>query len=95
MYAVIVVVVQSLAFGILSMITILVFRNDFSIIFTNDNQLQKAVSDIAYLLSITMVLNSIQPVISGQILFHDSWPFNVNFSFIHLIRIAWLYDAIC
>ncbi|KAF3335422.1 protein TRANSPARENT TESTA 12-like protein [Carex littledalei] len=65
MYAVIVVVVQSLVFGILSMIAILVFRNDFAVIFTSDHMLQKAVGNIAYLLSITMVLNSIQPVISG------------------------------
>jgi multidrug resistance protein, MATE family len=90
MYAVIVVVVQSLAFGILFMIAILVFRNDFSIIFTDDNQLQMAVSDIAYLLAITMVLNSIQPVISGQILLHDSWPFNIEFLIYTLQRKAML-----
>ncbi|KAJ1694640.1 hypothetical protein LUZ63_011338 [Rhynchospora breviuscula] len=65
LYAVIVVVVQSLAFGILSMIAVLVFKNDFSVIFTDDYELQKAVASIAHLLAMTMVLNSIQPVISG------------------------------
>lgn len=72
MYAVIVVLLQSLAFGILSMVVILVFRNDFAVIFTSDHVLQKAVGNIAYLLSITMVINSIQPVISGQTLFNKS-----------------------
>ncbi|KAJ4785324.1 Protein DETOXIFICATION [Rhynchospora pubera] len=65
LYAVIVVVVQSLALGILSMMAILIFKNDFSVIFTDNYELQKAVAGIAHLLAITMVLNSIQPVISG------------------------------
>ncbi|KAJ3672190.1 hypothetical protein LUZ60_006911 [Juncus effusus] len=64
-YAVFVVILQSLMFGIIAMVGILVFRNDFSVIFTNDTELQKAVADIAYLLAVTMVLNSVQPVISG------------------------------
>ncbi|XP_008787420.2 protein DETOXIFICATION 35 [Phoenix dactylifera] len=64
-YAVIVVIVESLMIGILAMITILVTRNSFSVIFTSDRDLQRAVADIAYLLGITMVLNSVQPVISG------------------------------
>ncbi|XP_020112900.1 protein DETOXIFICATION 35-like [Ananas comosus] len=65
MHAVIVVVIQSLAFGLLAMVLILAFRNNFAVIFTSDAELQKAVADIAYLLAVTMVLNSIQPVISG------------------------------
>ncbi|KAJ0966630.1 hypothetical protein J5N97_023547 [Dioscorea zingiberensis] len=64
-YSVIIVVLQSLAFGILSMIIILAARNYFAVIFTSDRELQKAVAHIAYLLAVTMVLNSIQPVISG------------------------------
>ncbi|KAG6486497.1 hypothetical protein ZIOFF_055073 [Zingiber officinale] len=65
MYAVIVVLVQSLAIGLLSMVLLLATRNHFSAIFTNDIDMQRAVAQIAYLLGITMVLNSIQPVISG------------------------------
>ncbi|KAJ8490442.1 hypothetical protein OPV22_012163 [Ensete ventricosum] len=64
-YAVFVVLVQSLAIGLLSMAIILATRNQFSVIFTSDRDMQRAVADIAYLLGITMVLNSIQPVISG------------------------------
>ncbi|XP_072995163.1 protein DETOXIFICATION 35-like [Typha latifolia] len=65
MHAVIVVVAQSLVIGLLAMAVILVSRNNFAVIFTSDKQLQKAVANIAYLLAVTMVLNSIQPVISG------------------------------
>ncbi|XP_074570408.1 protein DETOXIFICATION 35-like [Curcuma longa] len=64
-YAVMVVLVQSLAIGLLSMVLILATRNHFSVIFTSDKDMQRAVAQIAYLLGITMVLNSIQPVISG------------------------------
>ncbi|TVU27675.1 hypothetical protein EJB05_19171, partial [Eragrostis curvula] len=65
MYAVIVVLAQSLAFGLVAMVLILATREEFPVIFTGDRHLQKAVANIAYLLAVTMVLNSIQPVISG------------------------------
>ncbi|KAG8060801.1 hypothetical protein GUJ93_ZPchr0002g25114 [Zizania palustris] len=67
MHAVAVVVVQSLAFGLVAMVLILATRNHFAAIFTGDRHLQKAVANIAYLLAVTMVLNSIQPVISGTV----------------------------
>ncbi|CAN1237270.1 Protein DETOXIFICATION 34 [Linum grandiflorum] len=64
-YAVIVTCAESLLIGLLSAGTILATRNDFAVIFTNSIEMRKAVADLAYLLGITMVLNSIQPVISG------------------------------
>jgi Na+-driven multidrug efflux pump len=65
MYAVMVVLAQSLAFGLLPMALVLATREQFLAIFTGDRHLQKAVSSIAYMLAVTMVLNSVQPVISG------------------------------
>ena len=65
MYAVMVVLAQSLAFGLLAMVLVLATREQFPAIFTGDRHLQKAVSSIAYLVAVTMVLNSVQPVISG------------------------------
>ncbi|ONK63767.1 uncharacterized protein A4U43_C07F18720 [Asparagus officinalis] len=65
MYAVIVVISTSLAIGLFSMVGILALRDYFPVIFTSDKNLQRAVSNIAGLLGVTMVLNSIQPVISG------------------------------
>ncbi|MQM05752.1 hypothetical protein Taro_038574 [Colocasia esculenta] len=64
-YSVLVVVLQSLAIGIFCMVVILAFRNHFAVIFTDDKEMQQAVAKIAYLLAVTMVLNSVQPVISG------------------------------
>lgn len=65
MYSVIVVIVTSLSIGIFCMVVILVTKNYFAVIFTSSEELQHAVSHLASLLGVTMVLNSVQPVISG------------------------------
>ncbi|CAI0403220.1 unnamed protein product [Linum tenue] len=64
-YAVYIVVFQSFLIGLLSMVVVLVSKDYFAIIFTNSQEMQRAVSKLAFLLGITMVLNSVQPVISG------------------------------
>ncbi|XP_012843762.1 PREDICTED: protein TRANSPARENT TESTA 12, partial [Erythranthe guttata] len=64
-YSVFVTVFESLLIGLLSMVLIIATKDHFAILFTDSERMQKAVSDLAYLLAITMVLNSIQPVISG------------------------------
>lgn len=64
-YSVYVTVSQSLVIGIFFMVLILATRDYFAIIFTSSKDMQEAVADLAYLLGFTMVLNSVQPVISG------------------------------
>lgn len=64
-YSVYITVFQSLLIGILCMVIVLVARDHLAIIFSNSKEMQEAVADLAYLLGITMVLNSVQPVISG------------------------------
>ncbi|CAL1371174.1 unnamed protein product [Linum trigynum] len=64
-YAVYIVIVQSFLIGLLSMVVVLISKDYFAIIFTNSQEMQRAVSKLAFLLGITMVLNSVQPVISG------------------------------
>ncbi|KAF4356499.1 protein DETOXIFICATION 35 [Cannabis sativa] len=64
-YSVYVTVFQSLLIGIFFAVVILLTKDDFSVIFTNSKEVQEAVSRLAYLLGITMLLNSVQPVISG------------------------------
>lgn len=56
---------ESLLIGLFFMVLILATKDDFAVIFTSSKDLQKAVSHLAYLLGVTMVLNSVQPVISG------------------------------
>ncbi|KAF6162232.1 hypothetical protein GIB67_008361 [Kingdonia uniflora] len=64
-YAVIIVIVQSLFIGLVCMAVILITKDYFAVIFTSSKDLQRAVAKLAYLLGVTMVLNSVQPVISG------------------------------
>lgn len=64
-YCVYVTVMESLLIGLCCMVGIIIARDHFAVIFTNSEDLQKAVSKLAYFLGVTMVLNSIQPVISG------------------------------
>ncbi|QHO33482.1 hypothetical protein HN51_027174 [Arachis hypogaea] len=64
-YSVYVITLQSFLIGIISMVAILIFRDSFAVIFTSSKPLQESVTKLAYFLSVTMILNSIQPVISG------------------------------
>ncbi|KAL2324559.1 hypothetical protein Fmac_023617 [Flemingia macrophylla] len=64
-YSVYVIVFQSLLLGILFMGIILVTKDYYAIIFTDSKVLHQAVSKLGFLLAGTMVLNSVQPVISG------------------------------
>ncbi|KAL0304295.1 UNVERIFIED_CONTAM: protein DETOXIFICATION 35 [Sesamum radiatum] len=63
-YSVYVTVFQSLLIGIVCMIVILTTRDYIAVIFTNSKNMQQAVSHLSGLLGITMLLNSVQPVIS-------------------------------
>lgn len=65
-YSVLVTVVESLIIGIFSAMIIMMTKDHFAIIFTDSKQMQKAVSELASLLGITMILNSVQPVLSGK-----------------------------
>ncbi|KAJ8752124.1 hypothetical protein K2173_001799 [Erythroxylum novogranatense] len=64
-YSVVVTCIESLIIGLISAIIILVTKDYFAIIFTDSEEMRRAVSKLAYLLCFTMILNSIQPVISG------------------------------
>lgn len=64
-YSVYVTVFQSLI-GILCMIVVMATKNYLGIIFTNSKDLENAVAHLVYLLGLTVVLNSVQAVISGN-----------------------------
>ncbi|XP_015888646.2 protein DETOXIFICATION 35 [Ziziphus jujuba] len=64
-YSVYTTVFQSFLIGLFFMVVILITKNYFAVIFTSSKNVQEAVSNLAFLLGITMVLNSVQPVISG------------------------------
>ncbi|KAG9440874.1 hypothetical protein H6P81_021039 [Aristolochia fimbriata] len=64
-FAVVVAVVTSVLFGILFMCLVLVTRSDFPKLFTDKPDVMRATSKLGYLLAATILLSSIQPVLSG------------------------------
>ncbi|KAJ6417636.1 hypothetical protein OIU84_001092 [Salix udensis] len=64
-YSVIVTVLQSLVIGLILMAVVLITKDYFAYIFTSNEEMRAATSKLAFILAITMVLNSVQPVISG------------------------------
>lgn len=65
-YSVYTTVFQSLLIGIFFSVVVLITKDYFAVIFTSSEEVQRAVSHLAYLLGVTMILNSVQPVISGK-----------------------------
>ena len=68
-YSVYIAVSESVVIGILCMVVVLLARNYIAFIFTSDKEMQEAVSNLAYLLGSTMLLNSVQQVLSGMSFF--------------------------
>nr|GMC89523.1 protein DETOXIFICATION 34 [Ipomoea batatas] len=64
-YSVFVTVAESLVIGLISMAIVIAAKDHFAVFFTDSVKMQRAVSNLAYLLAATMLLNSVQPVISG------------------------------
>lgn len=64
-YSVYTTILQSVVIGIVCMIVILGTRNHFSAIFSDSEEMRVAVAGLSPLLGITMLLNSVQSVISG------------------------------
>ncbi|KAK9290341.1 hypothetical protein L1049_008508 [Liquidambar formosana] len=64
-FSITVVVLTSLTIGVLLWALVLAFRQSISYIFSNSIEVAHAVADLSILLGFTLLLNSIQPVLSG------------------------------
>ncbi|CAN0914527.1 Protein DETOXIFICATION 40 [Linum grandiflorum] len=64
-FSVTMVTSMSFVIAVISAVVILAFRNVISYIFTDGETVAAAVSDLCPLLAVTLVLNGIQPVLSG------------------------------
>ncbi|XP_077225021.1 protein DETOXIFICATION 33-like isoform X2 [Tasmannia lanceolata] len=64
-FAVLVVSITSVAIGLVCMAIILITRNEFPYLFTNSDDVAKEVTKLSGLLGFTMLLNGLQPVLSG------------------------------
>lgn len=64
-FSIIIVVATSLLIGIICMVIVLFLKGKFAAIYTDSEVVKVAVSKLASFLAITMLLNSVQPVLSG------------------------------
>ena len=58
-------VVESSVIGIFFCVIIMAFHHQLASIFSSTSDVLEAVDNIAYLLAITILFNSVQPVLSG------------------------------
>lgn len=65
---------------------IIATKDYFAVIFTDSKVMQVAVSKLAFLLGITMILNSVQPVISGEYSLY---------SYAYIQNVVWLNEQTC
>jgi MATE family multidrug resistance protein len=68
-FSVVVVTVISFIISVIIALVVLVLRDVISYIFTEGEEVAAAVSDLCPLLALAIVLNGIQPVLSGNIIF--------------------------
>ncbi|KAL5074906.1 hypothetical protein RYX36_013890 [Vicia faba] len=59
-------VIQSTVVGLILCVLIMIFQRQFAYIFTSSPSVLQAVNDMSILLAVTILLNSIQPVLSGK-----------------------------
>ncbi|KAK7270469.1 hypothetical protein RIF29_23637 [Crotalaria pallida] len=64
-YSLLVTMLYSILLGLVLMIIIFLSKDNLAIIFTSSKDMQLAVTDLAYLLGLTMVINSAAQVMSG------------------------------
>lgn len=64
-FSIMVVVATSLLIGIICMVIVLIMKDKFAILFTDSKVVIAAVAKLASFLAVTMLLNSVQPVLSG------------------------------
>ncbi|KAL3630503.1 Protein DETOXIFICATION 27 [Castilleja foliolosa] len=64
-FATIVSVIQSILIGLIFWLLIMFFHNQFALIYTSSKIVLDAVSKLSLLLAFTVLLNSVQPILSG------------------------------
>jgi len=63
-------VLTSFAIGCIFFFVFLFLKERLAYIFTTNPDVADAVGDLSYLLAFSMLLNSVQPVLSGNLCFH-------------------------
>lgn len=73
-FAMKVCVVQSSIIGLFFFVLVLIFHDKLAIVFTTSKEVIEAVDKLAFLLACSILLNSVQPVLSGKFSSNASVP---------------------
>ncbi|GMI75031.1 hypothetical protein like AT3G26590 [Hibiscus trionum] len=65
-FALFAAVTSSFTIGVIISLTLIIFRNDYPYFFSNDSQVQLLVIELTPLLALCIVINNVQPVLSGM-----------------------------
>lgn len=69
-FSIVITVLTSFSIGFVLFLVFLFLRERLAYIFTPNPKVAEAVGDLSPLLSISMLLNSVQPVLSGNLYIH-------------------------
>ncbi|KAL0461383.1 UNVERIFIED_CONTAM: protein DETOXIFICATION 27 [Sesamum latifolium] len=64
-FATVVSVSESVVIGLVFWVLIILFHNEFALIYTTSEEVLSAVSKLSIILAFTVLLNSVQPILSG------------------------------
>ena len=67
-FSIVMTVLTSFVIGFVIFLFFLFFRGRLAYIFTESEEVAKAVADLSPLLAVSILLNSVQPVLSGTLL---------------------------
>ncbi|XP_042042389.1 protein DETOXIFICATION 27-like [Salvia splendens] len=99
-FATIVSVCESMVIGLIFWLLIMAFHNEIALIFTSSPPVLEAVSHLSLLLAFTILLNSVQPILSG-VAVGSGWQSNVayiNLGCYYLVGVplgvlmGWVFD---
>ncbi|PPE01716.1 hypothetical protein GOBAR_DD01252 [Gossypium barbadense] len=65
-FSLLVAVTSSFMVGVIVSLMLIIFRDDYPRLFSNDSQVQEMVIDLTPLLALCIIINNIQPVLSGM-----------------------------
>lgn len=98
-FASIVSVVQSTIIGIFFCALIMMLHRQIALIFTSSTDVLDAVDSLSLLLAVTILLNSVQPILSGELLIFEFKTilfkqFNFTCSYVYVLYFlqGWLLD---
>lgn len=77
-FATIVSVVTSIIIGLFFWLIIMIFHNELALIFSTSKPVLEEVKKLSFLLAFTVLLNSVQPILSGNFFFQIYYIY-INF----------------